>query len=148
MKICVASFVTVLAALVGCVGFLEEAGLATPRAVASEYFESVGGGVSVVTASRTAFLTIAVKENESLPSGSFVEGSFEDPCGGPLILVSPKSGTQEGVLIFESGDISCLRPSRSYECTVTVYSDNTKSKAISTHRQLIRSELDSRWLEN
>jgi hypothetical protein len=131
----------------GCIGALERGGFVTPRASRSEFFASSDAGIFIEPGAKHTRFVLVLSVVLPPPAGAIVLAEFEDPCGGRPVAADPQEFSGQASLSFRSPSIGCLRNVTAYEAVVRVYSDRTRSALLSTHTQLIRSNVDSRWLQ-
>jgi hypothetical protein len=126
--------------------FASCAGLVVPKPTTSEYFQSELAGFSIDTENRTIHYALVLGIRSPISAGAVLEASFENPTGARNLSGERTPGLKEGLVGFTSTPVRGLRSMGVYEAVVRVYSDESRSSLLSTHTQLIRSEIDQNRL--
>ena len=105
----------------------------------SEYFETFGGGFLIDKQPFRVSYVLDLKPLKTLPSTTWVIVSFENPRGGPPIIMEQAMTLKDGRLILESKPIKGLQSHHDYQVQVSIYADSSKATLLGTHTQLIQS---------
>ena len=122
----------------------------SPVPAESEYFKTLGGGVSMEEHQR-AFLGLTLEVRKALPASAVVVAEFENPQPGapPLTVVVDRTRQEEPnprrqqslaeslreTLVVRSPDLPCVTNERIYRAVVTVYSGASRQTRLATHEQ-------------
>ena len=71
---------------------------------------------------RLAYATylVTLEQTQPLPEGSVVKAEFENPAGGPALVLERKIFPNLPRVVLESPDITCVKKDRPYKVTVAV----------------------------
>jgi hypothetical protein len=130
---------------VGCTT-LEHMDLLTPRPSKSEYFETTVAGILLkVDAGKilSEKYDIVLTPLKTLPDGALLEVEFENPVDSSKpMLVTQKVDAAASTVRLESPSFHGIKAYKNYQTVVRMYADESKSKLIGVHEQLIRSIVD------
>ncbi len=76
-----------------------------------------------------------------LPTGSIIEARFEDPAGGPSILVSQRVGTDTERYTFRTPPLAGVEAGRRYAVDIRVY-DRERNGELWRHELTYASQID------
>jgi len=117
-----------------------------PQQTTSSWLQTTGADISYDLKSRTGRFHLTLKALDSLPAGAVIEARFPDP-GNP-----DRSYSDEVELKFPRAAVRLQSPGSgqfvcwNYEVVVSIYSDNSKSQLLGTHRQVIQSRIDMKQI--
>ena len=108
-----------------------------PRAEASEYFVTEGGGIMIDNSELNYAMTYKLIKNASASIYAVVEFENPKPGGSPLVAKAIlKNGAKK--LLVQSPKFKGIRNNRSYSTILRAYSDANHTNLITTHKQAIQ----------
>jgi hypothetical protein len=133
--------------LLGLIGVLETLSpircRANPGKTTSTYLQTTTGGFVYRLGTRQWTVEVFVKPLRSAPKGGplYLTAAFENPNSSraPLVVEgnSLEPNSQKFGVKLESPPIWGMRDRQGYQVTVNVYADESRTKLLGTHKQVI-----------
>lgn len=116
--------------------------------VQSEYFKSETGGFGIRFESRELYYFLLINIVKSFTQTVFAEIRYENPESpfSPIIQQKIIRPEDKG-LTLSSPPILGLKKDFDYEVAVLVYTDESKTKLLTEHKQKIKALVDQRYLQ-
>ena len=89
------------------------------------YLEFAGGGFIYNYRLATADYGFVVKRVKKIPAGTIIEAEFEDPAGGPPIVIRQTAGSTRLSYKFETPPVTGIRAGRDYRVEVRLINPET-----------------------
>ena len=109
------------------------------------YVEFTGGGFIFNYRLATAEYGFVVRMRRQPPTGTVLEASFEDPAGGPPLVVRAVHAWRQTGHSFQSPPVTGVRAGRDYRVELRLLVPATGGGApsvLATYTKTLRSELD------
>lgn len=112
---------------------------------AQPYIEFAGGGFIFNYNSASAYYGFVAKVVRRVPPGTILEAVFEDPGGGPPIVVRSVAGVYARQFRFESPPVEGVQANRDYRVELRLRDSGTE-ELMASYSRTFRSELDQDML--
>ncbi len=89
------------------------------------YLEFAGGGFIFNYRLATADYGFVVKRVKKIPAGTIIEAEFEDPAGGPPIVIRQPAQSTRLSYKFESPPVTGIKAGRNYKVEVRLINPET-----------------------
>lgn len=133
--------------LLGSFSFAREEQTPLLSPVQSEYFKSTTGGFGIRFESRELYYSLFINIIKSFAQTVFAEIRYENPESPSLPIIQQKViRPEDKELDLSSPSILGLKKGFDYEVTVLVYTDESKTKLLTEHKQKIKALVDQRYL--
>jgi hypothetical protein len=121
--------------------------LVNPNPVASEYFETRGGGFVINTDREEVTYAMSVTAIKPMPEGAVLEATFENPRdpSSPFVVNVPLP-PEDDFLVLKSPPVNGLRAYSAYSVDLILFRGPAKASVVARHRQYIRSTFDQSLL--
>lgn len=107
----------------------------------ARHLEITGGGFIFNYRLGEAHYGLVAEAARPLPEGAVVTARFEDPAGGPEIVVSQKAGPRQLRFVFDTPPLRGIVRDRDYSVVLTV-SEGPQGEVIERQEKRFRSQLD------
>lgn len=112
---------------------------------AQPYVEFAGGGFIFNYNLAVAYYGFVARVVRRVPPGTLLEAVFEDPAGGPPLVVRGVAGVYARQFRFESPPVEGVRANRDYRVELRLL-DPDDRRLIASYARTFRSELDQDML--
>jgi len=109
------------------------------------YLKMVGGGFVFNYRLATADYGFVARVMHTLPDGTIVRATFEDPAGGDPIVVEQARRAGAVQYVFQTPPLQGVRRERDYRVVLALV-DATTGTVIETHERTFRSDYDQEQL--
>lgn len=109
------------------------------------YIEFIGGGFIFNYNVASAYYGFVARVKRRVPPGTILEAEFEDPAGGPPLVVRGVAGAYAQQFRFESPPLEGIRANRDYRVELRLI-DPGDGTLMAAYSRTFRSELDQGML--
>lgn len=107
------------------------------------YLEILGGGFIFNYREGEVFYGFTAAVVRPLASGSIVEASFEDPAGGPALVISKRVSTMTDRYAFRSAPVRDVEAGKPYHVAIKVY-DRERKELIWQAERTFKSQISDK----
>jgi len=115
--------------------------LRAPEDTSQPYVEFAGGGFIFNYNVASAYYGFVARVVRRVPPGTILEAEFEDPAGGPPLVVRAVAGVYARQFRFESPPLAGVKANRDYRVELRLI-DPGNGKLMAAYDHTFRSDLD------
>ena len=109
------------------------------------YLEFIGGGFIFNYNIAEAYYGFVARVGRRIPEGTIIEARFEDPAGGPPIVVRQTAGASRIEYTFRTPAIDGITANRDYKVELRLL-DPSSEAVIASYEKAFRSDVDQAML--